>query len=107
MVNGIPGMEGMLRRRDLPGICRLPVNHFAFEFLGKQTQALTRASALILNTVEALEPQALNQISSHFPSTYTIGPVRNLLQSWISLVILFAYTNCFPNFLNTNLRVMS
>ncbi|KAL6311786.1 hypothetical protein AAG906_022910 [Vitis piasezkii] len=52
LVTSIPGMEGFLRKRDLPSLIR-------------ETQQTPRAHALILNTFEDLEGPILGQIRNH------------------------------------------
>ncbi|KAG6735532.1 hypothetical protein POTOM_061858 [Populus tomentosa] len=52
----IPGLEGTLRCRDLPSICRCKeANHPLLQFIIKETEAMPRASGLILNTFDSLE----------------------------------------------------
>lgn len=81
-IKGVPGMESFLRRRDLPHFCRAKeVTDPGLRFVWTETLKTTRASALILNTFEDLEPQVLSQIRAHCPTTYTIGPLHALLRS--------------------------
>ncbi|XP_050382156.1 7-deoxyloganetic acid glucosyltransferase-like [Argentina anserina] len=81
MVLGVPGMEYILRRRDLPSICRAPTNHTVRQFFVEEHIAITRASGLILNTFDELESSVLSHIASKFPKIYAIGPLHALLQS--------------------------
>ncbi|KAL4325632.1 hypothetical protein GQ457_11G007270 [Hibiscus cannabinus] len=56
LVNCIPGLENVLRRRDLPSICRVErAGDPILEFFIKEVKAMQRASALILNTFHELE----------------------------------------------------
>ncbi|GLT54695.1 hypothetical protein SLA2020_278750 [Shorea laevis] len=82
MVRGMPGMEGLLRRRDLPDICRHPSDDTFFQFF-KEVKVMTRTSALILNTFDQLEAATLSHIAPHFSRIYTIGPLTALLTSRI------------------------
>ncbi|KAK3018970.1 hypothetical protein RJ639_003389, partial [Escallonia herrerae] len=77
----IPGLEKVLRRKDLPGICRLDSEHPFLQFFISQTSKMTRASALILNTFEELEAPMLYHLRSIFPKVYTVGPLHALLKS--------------------------
>lgn len=83
MVNSVPGMEGLLRGRDLSSICRRPLENPIFQFFLDETKAMTRASALILNTFDDLEAQTLSHIAPFFSKIYTIGPLNALLKSRI------------------------
>lgn len=82
-IRSVPGMEAILRRRDLPRFCRgkelldeKTIREVIFE-----TRSATRASALILNTLEDLEGPVLSHIRSHCPTIYTLGPLHSLLRS--------------------------
>lgn len=81
MVTGVPSMDGVLRRRDLPGICRRQPDDPLSQFFIEETKAMTRASALILNTFDDLEAPILSHIAPLFPKVYTIGPLNALLRS--------------------------
>ncbi|XP_059462891.1 7-deoxyloganetic acid glucosyltransferase-like isoform X2 [Corylus avellana] len=82
-VAGVPGMEGLLRRRDLPGICRRQPDDPLFQLFVVETQAMIRASALILNTYDDLEGPILSHLAPLFSKIYTIGPLNALLRSRI------------------------
>ena len=82
LVASLPGMEGLLRRRDLPGTFR--VNGVAYSNLQhviKNCRQAQRAHALILNTFDDLEGPVLSQIRNHCPKTYSIGPLHALLKT--------------------------
>jgi hypothetical protein len=83
MVAGVPGMEGLLRRRDLPGICRRQPDDPIFQLFFVETQAMTRASALILNTYDDLEAPILSHLAPLLSKIYTIGPLNALMRSRI------------------------
>lgn len=77
----IPGLETVLRRRDLPSICRFEPDHPFIQFFVGQTSKMSRASALILNTFDDLEGPIVSQLHSIFPKIYTIGPLHDLMKS--------------------------
>jgi len=84
MVRSVPGMESILRRRDLPDICRQQVDDPLFQFFVKEFKAITRTSALILNSFDQLEALTLSHIDPLFSRIYTIGPLIALLTSRIA-----------------------
>ncbi|XP_073021527.1 7-deoxyloganetic acid glucosyl transferase-like [Primulina eburnea] len=82
LVRSIPGMEGFLRYRDLPSICR--VNDAKDPSLWHRitlTRQIVRAKAVIMNTFEDLEQPILSNILKHMPRLYTIGPGTAHLKS--------------------------
>ncbi|KAG6745211.1 hypothetical protein POTOM_051856 [Populus tomentosa] len=75
----IPGLEGTLRCRDLPGICRRKeANDPLLQFFIKETAAMPRASGLILNTFDRLEASMISKLGSFFSNIYTLGPLQGL-----------------------------
>ena len=83
-VTGIAGMEGLLRRRDLPSICRQQLDDPALQLLIKEIQAMTQGStSLTLNTFDNLEAPILSHLALHFSKIYTIAPLNALLRSRI------------------------
>ncbi|KAK8617222.1 hypothetical protein V6N13_080140 [Hibiscus sabdariffa] len=79
LVTCISGLENVLRRRDLPSICRIDrVDDPLYTFFITQALAMRRASALILNTFEELEAPILFKLGSIFSKIYTIGPLHVL-----------------------------
>ncbi|XP_021724743.1 7-deoxyloganetic acid glucosyltransferase-like [Chenopodium quinoa] len=89
----VPGMEGLLRRRDLPDFCRAN-NHTSnvmIQRISKQAKQFSKASGFILNTFEELEVPLLSNIRSHFPSVYAIGPVHLHLKERISQNTTLSY----------------
>ncbi|KAM1353094.1 hypothetical protein TB2_032315 [Malus domestica] len=82
-IRDIPGMESLLRRRDLPSFCKMPIDHPTFKFFVEEFEAITRVSALILNTFDDLESPILSHIATRFPKIYTLGPFHALLKSRI------------------------
>ncbi|XP_034702975.1 7-deoxyloganetic acid glucosyltransferase-like [Vitis riparia] len=82
LVTSIPGMEGFLRKRDLPSLIRVSnLDNEGLLLVMKETQQTPRAHALILNTFEDLEGPILGQIRNHCPKTYTIGPLHAHLKT--------------------------
>ncbi|XP_007026845.2 PREDICTED: 7-deoxyloganetic acid glucosyltransferase [Theobroma cacao] len=79
-VTCIPGLENVVRRRDLPGIFRIeraddPGLEF---FINDQTLVMPRAFALILNTFDGLEATMISKLASVFTKMYTVGPLHGL-----------------------------
>ncbi|CBI31566.3 unnamed protein product, partial [Vitis vinifera] len=82
LVVSVPGMEGFLRRRDLPSSGR--VNDVAYpglQHLMKIFRQAQRAHALVINTFDDLEGPVLSQIRDHYPRTYAVGPLHAHLKS--------------------------
>lgn len=82
MVTSVPGMETVLRRRDLPRFCLVEdVNDPGFQTMKTETKRTAEASGLILNTFEDLEGPILDEIRKHIPNLYSIGPLHALLKA--------------------------
>lgn len=81
LITCIPSLETILRRKDLPSICQLEPENPILQFYITQTSKMTKASALILNTFEDLEPSFIAHLRSIFPSVYAIGPLHAALKS--------------------------
>ncbi|XP_051130300.1 7-deoxyloganetic acid glucosyltransferase-like isoform X2 [Andrographis paniculata] len=77
----IPGLENVIRRRDLPHICRLSPDNPYLQFEISQTSKSSKASALIINTFEELEAPIIAHLRSIFPAVYAIGPLHASLSS--------------------------
>lgn len=83
-VSSIPGLETLLRRRDLPNICKFrdpdhPILRF---FLSETSSLISRSSpSLILNTFDALESPFLSRLRPFFRQVYSLGPLHQLLTS--------------------------
>ncbi|KAL8526802.1 hypothetical protein ACS0TY_015863 [Phlomoides rotata] len=77
----IPGLENILRRQDLPTICKLDPQGDVLKFFITQTSKMKKASALILNTFEELESPIISHLHSLFPTVYAIGPLHLALKS--------------------------
>ncbi|CAN0926455.1 7-deoxyloganetic acid glucosyl transferase, partial [Linum grandiflorum] len=77
----IPGLEGVIRSRDLPTQCRYgdrTVNPILDFFVG-ETEATRRVSHLIINTVDELEGLMISKLYTIFPHVYTVGPLHGLV----------------------------
>ncbi|XP_057794565.1 7-deoxyloganetin glucosyltransferase-like [Salvia miltiorrhiza] len=78
VVEGIPAMEG-IRLRDIPSFIRTTnLDEFMIRFIFSETKRAHSASAIILNTFEALELDVLNALSAFLPPTYAVGPLHLL-----------------------------
>ena len=78
MVDGIPAMKGM-RLRDIPSFIRTTdPDDFMIRFIFQETTRAKRASAIILNTFDALEQDVLDALSAFLPPTYAVGPLHLL-----------------------------
>lgn len=68
------------RLKDLIDIIRTTdPNDFMVEFFIEVTDNVHRGSAIVINTSDELESDALNALSSMFPSLYPIGPLPSFL----------------------------
>ncbi|XP_050209670.1 7-deoxyloganetin glucosyltransferase-like [Mercurialis annua] len=79
-IDWIPGMKS-IRLKDLPSFIRTTdPNAIMLNFVPKLISHIRRASALILNTYDALEQDALQALSTIFTPTdiYSIGPLHLL-----------------------------
>ncbi|KAL4614833.1 hypothetical protein ACB092_07G081200 [Castanea dentata] len=71
----IPGMKNMCLK-DFPNFIRTTdKNDIMVNFLIHETKKAPRASAIILNTFDPFEQDALDAMSSMLPRIYTIGPL--------------------------------
>lgn len=76
-VDWIPGMHDV-RLKDLPSFIRTTdPNDIMFDFMGEEAQNCLKAPAIIFNTFEEFEKEALDAVISKFnyPNIYTIGPL--------------------------------
>ncbi|KAG6709914.1 hypothetical protein I3842_06G155900 [Carya illinoinensis] len=74
-IDWIPGMKNM-RLRDLPSFIRTTdENDIMVNFLIRETKRTPRASAVILNTFDPFEKDALDALSSLLPRIHNIGPL--------------------------------
>lgn len=77
VVASIPGMNGVLKLRNLPSFCRVEdVTDSRLQHVVSEAHRATSAYGLILNTFQDLEASAVTQIHSEIPQLYTIGPLH-------------------------------
>ncbi|XP_058179557.1 linamarin synthase 2-like [Rhododendron vialii] len=77
-IDWIPGMRN-IQLKDLPSFLRTTdPNDIMFDFLGEEAQNCLNCPAIIFNTFDEFEQEALEAISSRFPNIYTVGPLSLL-----------------------------
>ncbi|XP_038883479.1 7-deoxyloganetic acid glucosyltransferase-like [Benincasa hispida] len=83
-LHGIPGGEGLLRCKDLPGYWSVEAvaKHNPMNFVN-QTLATSKSCGLILNTFEELEAPFVTSLSKIYNKVYTIGPIHSLLKNLV------------------------
>ncbi|KAK4734090.1 hypothetical protein R3W88_008351 [Solanum pinnatisectum] len=85
LVNGVAGMEGVMRRRDLPSFCRTPdLDIPIIKLVIKEGKHIVQAQGLIFNTFEALEGPILSQFRALCPNIYAIGPLHTQMKAKLS-----------------------
>ncbi|KAL0545898.1 hypothetical protein IC582_015795 [Cucumis melo] len=85
IINGVVGMENVLRCRDLPSFCRLedPFDP-RLQYGVTQTIQSFKSHALIFNTFEDLEGPILSCLRSRCSNIYAIGPLHAHLKTKLS-----------------------
>ncbi|KAJ7968156.1 Glycosyltransferase [Quillaja saponaria] len=79
IIDWIPGMKN-IHLRDLPSFYRTTdPNDKMLDFFLDEFERVSKASAIILLTFDALEPELLDALPSVFPKLYTIAPLQLLL----------------------------
>ncbi|KAJ1431873.1 UDP-glycosyltransferase family, conserved site [Sesbania bispinosa] len=79
-IDWVPGIKE-IRLRDIPSFIRTTdPNDPMLDFILGECQRAHRASAILLNTFDALEHDILEALSSIFPPVYSIGPLNLLLK---------------------------
>ncbi|KAM3377535.1 7-deoxyloganetin glucosyltransferase [Capsicum galapagoense] len=84
-VDWVPGMRDM-RLKDFPSFIRttdpndIMLNFFLNE---TETERISKATAIILNTFDAFEQDVLHALLTIHPNIYTIGPLQLLLNNTI------------------------
>ncbi|KAM3688395.1 hypothetical protein ACB098_10G149300 [Castanea mollissima] len=79
IIDWIPGMKG-IRLRDLPSfVTTTDRDDILLNFAMVEAEKAQRASAVILNTFDALEHEVLEGLSTMFPSICSIGPLQLLV----------------------------
>ncbi|XP_015897171.4 7-deoxyloganetic acid glucosyltransferase [Ziziphus jujuba] len=81
----VPGLEGLLRRKNLPPVCllNLEADNPSFQEHLKDILGMKRSSGVIINTFNDLEVQCLPHVATHFQKFYTVGPLHAFLNSKI------------------------
>jgi len=75
----IPGLKNF-RLKDLPGYIRTTdPNNFMLKYLIDLADNMLKASAIVINTSDELESEALKALSSMLPSVHPIGPFPSFL----------------------------
>ncbi|QCD76557.1 7-deoxyloganetin glucosyltransferase-like [Vigna unguiculata] len=78
-VECIPGLKNF-RMRDLPSFVKTAdPNDFMLEYFIEVAARVPTVSAIVFNTFDELERDAMNALSSMLPSLYTIGPFPSFL----------------------------
>jgi hypothetical protein len=78
-VRGVPGMEGFLRRWDLPRAVARAEDGVFDPMLLTHAEGIAQAGkarALILNTAASMEGPALSRIAPRMPDVFAIGPLH-------------------------------
>ncbi|KAK9287185.1 hypothetical protein L1049_015596 [Liquidambar formosana] len=75
----IPGMKN-IRLKDLPSFIRTTdLDDIMLNFVMEEAERTSKASAVILNTFDALEQDILDALSAMLPRVYSIGPLQLLV----------------------------
>ncbi|CAL0312448.1 unnamed protein product [Lupinus luteus] len=78
-INWVPGIKE-IRLKDMPSFIRTTdPNDIMLNFVIRECERAQRASAIILNTFDAIEHDVLDALSSFLPPIYSIGPINLLL----------------------------
>ncbi|CAL9013410.1 unnamed protein product [Prunus brigantina] len=76
VIDWIPGMRD-IRLRDLPTVLQTTnADDTMFNFVMEATNRAHEASAVVLHTFDALEPDVVDALSSMLPHVYTVGPLQ-------------------------------
>ncbi|ONI17967.1 hypothetical protein PRUPE_3G188600 [Prunus persica] len=76
VIDWIPGMRD-IRLRDLPTFLQTTnADDTMLNFIMEATDRAHEASAVVLHTFDALEPDVLDALSSMLPHVYTVGPLQ-------------------------------
>ncbi|KAG7960690.1 hypothetical protein I3843_10G136400, partial [Carya illinoinensis] len=78
-IDWIPGLK-KIHLKDLPGfLFTLDPNDIMLNFILEMIEKASKAFAIVVNTFDALEQEALDVLSSMFPPIYSIGPLHLVL----------------------------
>ncbi|CAN4110547.1 unnamed protein product [Withania somnifera] len=82
-VDWVPGMKDM-RLRDFPSFIRTTdPNDIMLNFFLNETEKISKASAIILNTFDVFEHDVLNALFTIHPHIYTVGPLQLMLNNTV------------------------
>ncbi|XP_055819237.1 UDP-glycosyltransferase 85A8-like [Solanum dulcamara] len=82
IVDWVPGMLKDMRLEDFPSFIRTTdPNDIMLNFFIAETERISKASAIILNTFDAFEHNVLNALITTHPHIYTIGPLQLMLNT--------------------------
>ncbi|CAA0809459.1 UDP-glycosyltransferase 85A3 [Striga hermonthica] len=82
MITNLPGMEGIIRRRDLPSFCRTKdINDRIIQLVLKEDKHIPLSQGLIFNTFQELEAPILSQLHGVCPRVYAVGPLHAHLKT--------------------------
>ncbi|KAK6805455.1 hypothetical protein RDI58_003240 [Solanum bulbocastanum] len=83
-IDWVPGILKNMRLRDFPSFIRTTdPNDIMLNFFINETARISKASAIVLNTFDAFEHNALNALFAIHPHIYTIGPLQLMLNNTI------------------------
>ncbi|XP_073021174.1 7-deoxyloganetic acid glucosyltransferase-like [Primulina eburnea] len=82
LIMNAPGMEGIIRRRDLPSFCRAKdLDDPLIKLVLREDEHIPLARGLIFNTFQELEAPILSQMRNICPNVYAIGPLHTHLKA--------------------------
>ncbi|KAG6395345.1 hypothetical protein SASPL_145988 [Salvia splendens] len=82
MIKNAPGMEGIIRRRDLPSFYRTnDLNDRIIQLVLREDEHIPLAQGLIFNTFHHLEAPILAQLRTVCPNIYALGPLHAHLKA--------------------------
>ncbi|KAL0331040.1 UNVERIFIED_CONTAM: 7-deoxyloganetin glucosyltransferase [Sesamum angustifolium] len=79
VVDWVPGLENFRFKHVASSIQTTNPNDFMLLFVKGEIEAISKASAIILYTFDALERDLLDTLSPLFPPIYAIGPLQPLV----------------------------
>ncbi|KAG0494492.1 hypothetical protein HPP92_005486 [Vanilla planifolia] len=83
-VDWVPGLMPGMRLRDFPSFIRTTdPDDIMLNYFIRETSRLPMASAIVLNTFDALENRALVAMQDILPPMYTVGPLSTLVRKSI------------------------
>ncbi|CAL5058848.1 unnamed protein product [Urochloa decumbens] len=79
VVDGIPGLPPMMLGDFSSFLRTTDPDDFCLQLIVSETSNCARADALVLNTFDSLEADALTALRAEHPRIYTVGPLGSLL----------------------------